>query len=131
MLVSELLPSDYVADEGFSAETRVPVGTLVTFIAFSTRVHGKKTVLTGCGIGGMVDGELKCTAVAQKVVEIISKHSNGKLTVCECRNTRTAKKRALDALRGCKDGEALMVLCKDDQVVDAVLITKTFGMRGK
>jgi len=134
-IVSKFLISDKPIDAAFCEKCRLPldlVGSSPQFMAFSTRVDNQKTILTAIGIGELSEkGEMLVSAPGQAAFETVFAYmpKDPELIICDCRHTETARQRALNALLGAKDGSALLILCKDTHIYDAVLITKTFGLK--
>ena len=100
-------------------------------MAFKTQFDGK-TIVTGIGLG-RVDkkGGLKTTETTNGVAKAMSKAEafNGRLVVCECRNADTAKQRVITALKAAQNGDGLLIICKDSEIYDEVLLPRDFRAR--
>jgi hypothetical protein len=102
----------------------------IQYLAFTTRFDGK-TVFTGIGIG-RVDPKkgLQTTETANGVAKTIAKAEGfkGNLIVCECRNSETAERRTIEALKAAKDGDGLLIVCKDSDIYDDLQIFQLLGV---
>lgn len=97
----------------------------VKYMAFSVRC-GECSLVVGIGLG---DGPT-CSPVCQQVLDLVGAHlsSAGEVLLVLCRNKKTARQRVAQALLAAKDGMAIMIMCSDSTVYDAVLLPKLIGL---
>jgi hypothetical protein len=123
VIVSHLLPP--MPNDGHL----VPSTTVkeITYMAFRTRYAGK-TIITGLGIGRVDKDGLKTTETANNVARAMAKAPEFSGRLVECRNSNTANKRVVTALKAAQDGDGLLIVCKNDTVYDDVQIYKLLGV---
>lgn len=123
IIVSHHLPA--MPNDGLLPST---VKTIIS-MAMRTRYDGK-TIITGMGIGRIENGQIETTETTNRVIQAMAKSPEfkGRLLVVECRNSSTANKRILTALKAAQNGDGLLIVCKDSTVYDDIDIYHLLGV---